>query len=137
MMQSVQHIIEQACIQNGSSYQGRATAMQALFKLKQNPPIPINPAYDLYAFATHSPRQDQCVWIITKHIKYIDEREKEAIIQYTNGKVLRIPMSKRRVQRVCAYLYKYHLYFKNPVECKTSKVFASENSLSSIKDTYN
>ncbi len=132
-MQSGQHIIEQACIQNGSSYQGRATAMQALFKLKQNPPIPINPAFDLYAFATHSPRQDQCVWIVTKHIKYIDDRDKEAIIHYTNGKILRIPMSKRRVQRVCFYLYKYQLYFKNSFDLKPGKAFASERSPSNVK----
>ncbi|WP_440894681.1 competence protein ComK [Amphibacillus sp. Q70] len=111
-MQKGYKIIEQACLRSGSSYQGRAQAMKVIFNLKQNPPIPIDPNRDLYTFPTQSPRNENCIWVITKHIKEIEERDRFSIIYYKNGKVLRVQLSKHRMEKLCAHLYRYHLYFK-------------------------
>ncbi|WP_067841413.1 competence protein ComK [Amphibacillus sediminis] len=111
-MQSSRKIIEQACINGGASYQGRIDAMKALFNLKQSVPLPISPEKGIFAFSTKSPIHHSCIWILTQHIRLIDQFEKEAIIHYSNGKSLTITMSKRRLDRILAYLYRYHLYFR-------------------------
>ncbi|MBU5594505.1 competence protein ComK [Amphibacillus sp. MSJ-3] len=113
-MQKGYKIIEHACLRNGSSYQGRAQAMKELFNLKQNPPIPIDPNRDLYVFPTQAPKNEDCIWVITKNIKEIEERDRSSIIYYKNGKVLRVHLSKFRMEKLCAHLYKYHLYFRQP-----------------------
>lgn len=112
-MQQGIKIIEYACIRSGSSYEGRADAMKTIFDLAYYPPIPIDPTKDLYAFATESPKNYDCMWVMTNNIKKIDQRKQNSIIHFKNNKTLRIPVSKLRMQKILSYLYQYHLYFKN------------------------
>lgn len=112
-MQKGKKIIEYACLRAGSTYQGVSDAMKVLFDWNHYPPIPINPSEDLYAFATESPDNHGCIWVITKNIKEIQERENDTIIHFINGKSLIVKMSKYRMEKLQAHLYKYHLYFRN------------------------
>jgi len=112
-MQDGFKIIDQACIRSGSSYQGRADAMKAIFDIKYYPPIPINPTKNLYAFSTESPHNYDCIWVMTNNIKMVKKRERNSIIYFKNGKRLLIPVSKRRMEIILGRLYQYHIYFKN------------------------
>lgn len=110
-MQPSLKIIDQACILRGSSYTGRANAMKKLFKIGYNPPILIDEHQDLYTFATRSPHHEDCIWIFTKNIIRIEHGDKYSIIHFKGNKTLRVRLSKRRLERLCSYLYKIHSYF--------------------------
>ena len=110
-MQSSFKIIDQACLRAGSSYIGRVDSMRELFKVKYNPPILIDEKRGLYAFATHSPHHEDCIWIITKNIIGIEHGYKYSIIHFKNNKSLRVSLSKQRMDRLCSFLYQYFLCF--------------------------
>ncbi len=112
-MQTGLKIINQACVRAGSTYVGRAQAMKKIFNINYNPPIPIDPSRDLYAFATLSPHQENSIWVITKNIIEIQHSSKFSFIFFKNNKLLRVPLSKPRMDRFCSNLYKYNLFFKS------------------------
>ncbi len=111
-MQRSLKIIDQACIQNGSTYTGRVNAAKQLLGIHYNPPIAIDPYRGIYAFATLSPLDENCIWVITKNIIDIKHNNKGSTIYYKNNKSLHILMSKHQVDRLCAHLYKYLLIFR-------------------------
>jgi len=111
-MQTSLKIIDQACVMYGSTYMGRADAMRAIFNIHYNPPIPIDPEQGLYAFATHSPHHEDCIWIITKNIIRIRHGNNYSMIYFKNNRSLRVDLSKRRIDRLCSCLYQYILHFR-------------------------
>jgi len=113
LMQDSLQIIDHSCTCYGSSYQGVVTCVKKLFHLKQNPPLPLDPLQGLYAFATHSPRSPDCIWVITKNIKAVEYREHLSIIYFINGTTLIIQMTKRRLQKLFACIFEYSLYFRS------------------------
>ncbi|MFZ3591900.1 competence protein ComK, partial [Bacillus sp. DJP31] len=68
--QSPIKLIEQACLEGGSSFEGRKKSLQHKKSYFQCPPIPINPLDDIYAFPTCSPESHECVWLFYEHISY-------------------------------------------------------------------
>ncbi|MDL4842469.1 competence protein ComK [Aquibacillus rhizosphaerae] len=64
-------LIKKACLEGGSSYDGRRSAMIYLTSCRRKVPIPIDPNKDIFAFPTHSPSQYSCEWIFYNHIRLI------------------------------------------------------------------
>ncbi|MEH7380460.1 competence protein ComK [Bacillus sp. JJ1533] len=64
-------IIKAACLEGGSTYEGRRKAVTYLTGAVQKVPIPINPRRNLFAFPTHSPTAFECTWIFHHHVKTI------------------------------------------------------------------
>lgn len=84
-------IIEEACLEGGSSYDGRRRSVSYKTGSQQKVPIPINPKDQIFAFPTHSPKSFQCNWIFFHHVKYIstfkssDQRSVQSVITFKNG----------------------------------------------------
>ncbi|WP_246943491.1 competence protein ComK [Bacillus pinisoli] len=86
-------LIEQACLEGGSSLEGRRKALKHLKSFHQCPPIPINPLEDLYAFPTCSPESYDCIWIFYEHIHHLQPKLQSTIITFRNQQTLEVPIS--------------------------------------------
>lgn len=64
-------LIKQACLEGGSSYEGRRAAVVYQTGVKHKVPIPINPLERIYAFPTHSPKEFECAWIFPNHVRQV------------------------------------------------------------------
>ncbi|MEK5444734.1 MULTISPECIES: competence protein ComK [unclassified Fredinandcohnia] len=74
-------IIKAACLEGGSTYEGRRKAVTHLTGAIQKVPIPINPRRNMFAFPTHSPTAFECNWIFYHHIKSIVPSHQSNTIQ--------------------------------------------------------
>jgi len=85
-------IIKAACLEGGSTYEGRRKAVTHLTGAIQKVPIPINPRRNIFAFPTHSPTAFECNWIFYHHIKSILPSQQgntiQSIIQFKNQQEL-------------------------------------------------
>nr|WP_309098455.1 competence protein ComK [Fredinandcohnia onubensis] len=85
-------IIRAACLEGGSTYDGRRKAVTHLTRAIQKVPIPINPRRNIFAFPTHSPTAFECNWIFYHHIKAIVPSQQsstiQSIIQFKNQQEL-------------------------------------------------
>ncbi|RFB18204.1 competence protein [Bacillus sp. HNG] len=80
-------LIKTACLEGGSTYEGRRKAVTHLTGAIQKVPIPINPRRKIFAFPTQSPNAFECNWIIYHHIKAIvstQNHQTQSIIQFKN-----------------------------------------------------
>lgn len=66
---SALQIIQEACIKNGSTYEGRRDAVIQLTGFKRKVPIPISIKKNIYTFPTHSPKDYDCIWLFHNHIQ--------------------------------------------------------------------
>lgn len=88
-------LIQQNCLINGASYDGRRESVSFLTGYSRCIPIPINPRHDIYAFPTHSPQNDHCSWIFFNHIQRVSraENQDESIIYFKNKQILTLDIS--------------------------------------------
>lgn len=84
-------IIKAACLEGGSTYEGRRSAVSYKTRSQQKVPIPINPKDKIFAFPTHSPKSFHCNWIFYYHVKYIStykspgQQNVQSVIAFKNG----------------------------------------------------
>lgn len=64
-------LIKHACLEGGSSYEGRRAAVIYQTGVKHKVPIPINPLEQICAFPTHSPKEFECAWIFPNHVRQV------------------------------------------------------------------
>jgi len=69
-------LIKDACLEGGSTYDGRREAVTHLTGAQNKVPIPINPREHIYAFPTHSPQLFECNWLFYHHIRRIQPKPK-------------------------------------------------------------
>lgn len=74
--QTPMEIIKEACLEGGSTYEGRRMAVSNKTGIHNKIPIPIHPQKGIYAFPTLSPRHFECIWIFQHHIKSIKKDAK-------------------------------------------------------------
>lgn len=88
-------LIQENCLINGASYDGRRKSVIFLTGYSRCIPIPINPRHDIYVFPTHSPQNDQCSWIFFNHIQRVSRatNKNESVIHFKNGQDLTINIS--------------------------------------------
>lgn len=95
-------LIEQACLEGGSTYEGRRKAVVYLTGAKNKVPIPISPWNKIYAFPTHSPQVFECSWIFHPHVRSVAPSPKDpltTIITFLNGKELTLNVSSYTIQQ--------------------------------------
>ncbi|SDB80887.1 ComK protein [Pelagirhabdus alkalitolerans] len=115
---TLKQIMDHNCLMNGSSFAGRKAAMQAIFDLKQTPPIAINPEKEYYAFYVQLPNEFKAIWILTKQIKNIQQLDHTTIIHFHHGKSYALNISRARSNRIFAHMYRLQTYFtkhKHPI----------------------
>ncbi|MCP8617534.1 competence protein ComK [Salirhabdus salicampi] len=64
-------IMKRACLDHGSSLEGRRAAVMHQTGYSRKVPIPISLHQNLYAFPTLSPTKFHCHWIFYHHVKFI------------------------------------------------------------------
>jgi competence protein ComK len=92
--QSPLKLIENACLEGGSSLDGRRKSLQHVKNFHQCPPIPINPLENIYAFPTCSPESHECVWLFYDHIHSYHPKQANTLITLTNQQQLEVQISK-------------------------------------------
>ncbi|OIJ16520.1 hypothetical protein BKP45_21180 [Anaerobacillus alkalidiazotrophicus] len=117
-------LIKQACLEGGSTYEGRKKAVVHLTGAKHKVPIPINQLEQIYAFPTHSPNQFECSWIFHQHIRSITplktpKEPQQTMITFHNMKQLKLPVSyysiEKQMQRTASCIIRFsHNYFERP-----------------------
>lgn len=81
-------MIKPACLEGGSTYDGRRVAVILQTGADHKVPIPINPAKNIYAFPTKSPKLFECIWLFYHHIQTIKPHPTQphlSIVYFKNG----------------------------------------------------
>jgi competence protein ComK len=83
---SVKQLLNEACLERGSSYKGRLEAARKLMKQYKKTPLIICPFEKIYAFPTKSPDAEHCMWIFPQHIEnYNVNKQKEVELEFKNA----------------------------------------------------
>jgi competence protein ComK len=107
-------IIEKACLEGGSSLDGRKKSIQHKKSFFQCPPIPINPLEDIYAFPTCSPESYECIWLFYEHIHYYHPKHANLLINFHNQQQLEVPLSKAVMDKQMARTESCIVLFSRP-----------------------
>ncbi|OIJ21712.1 competence protein [Anaerobacillus alkalidiazotrophicus] len=114
-------LIKSACLEGGSTYEGRRAAVIHQTGAKHKVPIPINPLEQIYAFPSHSPSQFECSWIFHHHIRSLTpqvtpKKMNETVITFKNNQQLKLPVSyytmEKQLQRTsyCMIRFSHRLF---------------------------
>jgi competence protein ComK len=104
-------LIERACLEGGSTLEGRRKSLQYKKSFYQCPPIPVNPLEDIYAFPTCSPESYDCIWLFYEHIHYYQPKQPHLLVTFHNQMQVEVPISiavmKKQMARTesCIVLY--------------------------------
>src|SRR5699024_3927847 len=86
-------IIENACISDWTTYEGRRRAVIQHMNFYQKVPIPTSIQHRQIFFPTHSPKHIDNSWIAAHHIMQIKKYANKATIQFSNGYHLTLNIS--------------------------------------------
>lgn len=88
-------VIEHSCEYFGSSYSGRHNGTKKLTGLKYKSPILIEESTKLIMFPTHSPRNEDCIWLSLNNISkcYKGKLPNTTIVEFNNGDKLELKVS--------------------------------------------
>jgi competence protein ComK len=120
-------LIEKACLEGGSSLEGRKKSLQHKKSFVQCPPIPINPLEDIYTFPTWSPDSYECIWLFYEHIQYYHPKKANTLITFHNQQQLEVQISKAVMDKQMARTESCIVMFSRP---KRSSFFMWREQLS-------
>jgi competence protein ComK len=86
-------LIEEACLRNGSTYEGRRKSIVYLFRYEKRTPIPISPLHNVFAFPTASTNHFHCTWLFLHHILQIvphPTKINQSIVTFRNNAQLTV-----------------------------------------------
>ncbi|RSL35120.1 hypothetical protein D7Z54_00670 [Salibacterium salarium] len=94
-------IMEEACLEGGSSISGRIAFVREVVGIHRRRPVPVNVAEDIYAFPTFSHRNPNNCWIFYSHIRkgIADENTGEGIVIFFDGQQLPVHVSYPRLDK--------------------------------------
>ena len=106
-------LIQAACLEHWSTYEGRRRAVVHQTGFQQKVPIPISINKKIFAFPTYSPHDHACCWIFSSHVRDIAaisiENRMLSEITFHTGKRLSIDVSpyilKKQFQRTLQCMY--------------------------------
>ena len=86
-------IIDDSCKYFGSSYNGRFEGTKKMIGKNYKAPIIIEESNEVIFFPTHSPRNNECIWINLNEIKKIEKLSNNSKILFKNGKEINLLIS--------------------------------------------
>ncbi|MBU8906535.1 competence protein ComK [Desertibacillus haloalkaliphilus] len=114
-------LIKTACLEGGSTYDGRRDAVTHLTGAQNKVPIPIDPIEQIYAFPTNSPSQFDCIWIFYPHVKSIQPDHtniNNSSITLKNNRTLALNASyaslEKQVHRTSYCIIRFSQPFQHP-----------------------
>lgn len=84
--ESVNNVINNGCITNGSTLEGRNFAASKITGFKYKPPIIFSESEKIILFPCDSHKSLKCLWINLKRVKKIEPKNKGTIIEFVDGK---------------------------------------------------
>lgn len=97
VQESIESILEQACLDGGSSLEGRRKSVMHRIGAKHKVPIPICPIAGIYMFPTGAAKSIHCSWFSYQHILYIDPVVKDNVpktkVRFSNDEITIVPVS--------------------------------------------
>lgn len=80
------NVVNNNCICNGSTLEGRNFAASKLTGFKYKPPIILSESSKIIFFPCDSHKSTKCLWINLKRVKRIIQKNKGTIIEFVDGK---------------------------------------------------
>ncbi|SES79746.1 competence protein ComK [Salinibacillus kushneri] len=124
-------LIKRACLEAGSSYDGRRQYIMYQTSFRHKVPIPIYPDQQIYTFPTHSPNDFNCQWIFYPHIDSLisnrtaSKKIHPSIIRFRNGDELPLKESfyllERQIQRTAICMLRYQSAIQNQFPSKNDR----------------
>ncbi|WP_270181325.1 competence protein ComK [Alkalihalobacillus sp. CinArs1] len=112
-------LIRDACLEGGSTYEGRRKAMVYHLKYEHQTPIVISTSNGICAFPTESPDNLECSWIFYHHVRNMTSLTKNSsMVHFHSGLKLEVPVSLSRLQKQMERMGRcISHYSNNPVYC--------------------
>jgi competence protein ComK len=111
----VKELLNEACIQRGSTYEGRIKAAKALLSFKNKTPLMICPHECIYAFPTISPEKYQCTWIFLRHVKEYYYRGTKLFVKFKNEEALEVYSSLHILTKQKQHTLELMFHFSEPL----------------------
>ncbi|WP_088032000.1 competence protein ComK [Evansella clarkii] len=96
-------LIKAACLNGGSDYNGRRSAVKHKTGMKRKLPIPVDIDENIFAFPTFSPAHPDCSWIMLSHVDSIVSDRKVSsgatILTFKNGHKINLKLRSELVQK--------------------------------------
>lgn len=100
--QSALSILKAACLEGGSTYDGRRQAVSHQTGAQNKVPIPVYPQESIFTFPTHSATAIDCIWLFYHHIKSIQPHSQKpncSIVTFKNYQTLEVNVSYQSLMR--------------------------------------
>jgi competence protein ComK len=112
---AAKEIINEACLDDGASYEGKIKAVRHALPYHRKTPLIINKDQHIYAFPTMSPNKYDCIWLFDLHILEISQTQDKTYITFINGSKLAVNCSIKVLnrQRERTAVTMNHFAFKN------------------------
>lgn len=91
-------VLNQFCIERGSSLEGRMKSFQVLTNTKQKPAVLLDERNQLLLFPTHGITNDACVWISYHEVFSYHAQGNQTEIVFVNGEKLLLSVQYRTIK---------------------------------------
>ncbi|MCA1055239.1 competence protein ComK [Rossellomorea aquimaris] len=92
---SIMELMNEACMRNGASYDGRVKAVKHVLPYFRKTPVMISKEPYILAFPTVSPRNYECTWLFCTHIENFSHSNGKTYVHFKNGSMLEVSCSVR------------------------------------------
>lgn len=113
-------LVKAACLDHGSTYQGRREAVMYHTGYKRKVPIPISTSREIYTFPTSKSTEFECIWVFPTYIQSVihhpapKTHSAQSIVQFKNGLQLPLDISSyiihKQMERTSACRFKFSLW---------------------------
>jgi competence protein ComK len=90
---SIMELLDEACMLNGASYDGRVKAVRHVFPYFKKTPLMISKEPCIFAFPTMSPQHYECTWLFCMHIEDFTHSHDKTYVHFKNGCALEVDCS--------------------------------------------
>jgi len=109
-------ILDENCIMNGASLEGRTQTVKEILNSKSKLPIPVLLQKGIYMFPTTSAKNSNCIWLSYYQIKQYVQNGKQALVYLSDDKSIDVKTSWnqldsqiKRTSQVIAYFHRLFL----------------------------
>ncbi|SFE92839.1 competence protein ComK [Alteribacillus iranensis] len=113
------HIMKKACLERGSSLQGRYDAVKHKLGFRQRLPVPVDQQEGIYAFPIMSAKKPENIWLFYDHVDRTVCDENGSIIIFYDGQQLSTSISSYIIEQQilktgrCKTIFQQK--FRNPI----------------------
>jgi competence protein ComK len=111
---SIREILEENCIANGASYDGRIQSVRKALGYDKKTPLMISQQDYIFACPTISPDHYDCIWLFYRHIETFSMLEGKPYVHFKDGNKLEVNCSLDTLKRQRDRTANTMFYFSQP-----------------------